>query len=227
MTVVRRIVSSLCLSLFFLSSATVHADDLLKRGKRIAEEGNRSPGSVACMECHRLHGGGMPSIGSPRIAGQTPVYIEHEILGVQKGTRYAPVMAGVVNNLSRNDIRAVARYYASVRTPKIPDVSPPDPALVALGKRIARKGLWKKNVPACVLCHGPDGRGVPPHFPYIKGQNKGYLLRQLVSFAFLKRKDDPQGLMRGIARRLTQKERKAVAEYFASLTPPAVAGRGK
>ncbi len=227
MTFVRRIVSTLILSLFLLSTMTVHAEDLLKRGKRIAEKGTGSTGSVACMECHRLNGGGMPSIGSPRIAGQASAYIEHEILGVQKGTRYAPVMAGVVDNLSKKDIRSVALYYASVRSPKLPDVSPPDQPLVALGKHIAQKGLWKKNIPACVLCHGPDGRGVPPHFPYIEGQNKGYLLRQLVSFAFLKRKDDPQGLMRGIARRLSQRERKAVAEYFASLTPPAVAGRGR
>ena len=169
----------------------------------------------------------MPSIGSPRIAGQSALYIEHEILGVQKGTRFAPIMAGVVKNLSKKDIRAVAQYYASVRTAKIPDVSSPDPTLVRLGEKIAQKGLWKNNIPACVLCHGPNGRGIPPHFPYIAGQNKGYLLRQLVSFAFLKRKDDPQGLMRGIARRLTQNERKAVAEYFASLMPPSAAGGTK
>lgn len=200
-------------------------EDLLSHGKKIAESGNGSPGVTACMECHRLDGGGMPSIGSPRIAGQTPTYIDHEIHGVQRGTRYAPIMAGVVNNLSDRDIRAVALYYASVRTPKLPDVSPPDPALVKMGERIAQRGLWKKNIPACVQCHGPNGRGIPPHFPYIEGQNKGYLLRQLMSFAFLKRKDDPQGLMRGIARRLTRKERKAVAEYFASLTPPPATGK--
>jgi cytochrome c553 len=166
----------------------------------------------------------MPLIGSPRIAGQPRSYIEHEILGVREGTRYAPIMAGVVSHLSRKEIRAVASWYAHVRAPKMPDVSPPDPTLVPLGKRIAQKGLWKKNVPACVLCHGPDGRGIPPHFPYIKGQNKSYLLRQLVAFAFLKRSDDPQGLMRGIARRLSPKERQAVAEYFSSLAPPPADG---
>ncbi|MGC8500962.1 MAG: c-type cytochrome [Leptospirillia bacterium] len=200
------------------------AGELENLGKRIAQEGNGSPGSIACMECHRLHGGGMPLIGSPRIAGQPQRYIEHEILGVRGGTRYAPIMAGVVSNLSRKEIRAVASWYAIVRTPKLPDVSPPDPTLLTLGKRIARKGMWRKNVPACVLCHGADGRGIPPHFPYIKGQNKGYLLRQLIAFAFLKRSDDPQGLMRGIARRLSPKERQAVAEYFSSLTPPPADG---
>ncbi len=198
---------------------------LFEAGKKIARAGTGKAGSIACMECHRLRGGGMPSIGSPRISGQSAIYIEHEILGVQQGTRYAPMMAGVVRDLSRKDIQAVARYYASVRSPKVAEISPPDPALVEIGRSIAQKGLWKKNIPACVLCHGPDGRGIPPHFPYIAGQNKGYLLRQLLSFAFLKRKDDPQGLMRGIARRLTHEERKAVAEYFASLSPPPAAGK--
>ena len=219
-----RTISALALPVFlFLSLAPLspaQAGSLIDKGRKIAQEGNDLPGSTACMECHRLHGGGMPSIGSPRIAGQPRQYIEHEILGVKAGTRYAPIMAGIVNNLSKKDIQAVAAWYASVRTPKLRDVSPYDPDLVKLGKRIALKGQWKKNVPACVLCHGPQGRGIPPHFPYIKGQNKGYILRQLVSFAFLKRADDPQGLMRGIARRLSPTERKAVAEYFASLTPP-------
>ena len=215
-------------AMFLLMLSTLpaaEAGSLIEKGKTIAREGNGLPGSTACMECHRFHGGGMPSIASPRIAGQPKKYIEHEILGVKAGTRFAPIMAGVVNNLSRSDIRAVAAWYASVRTPKLRDVSPYDPKLVALGKRIALKGEWKKNVPACVLCHGPQGRGIPPHFPYIKGQNKGYLLQQLMSFAFLKRADDPQGLMRGISRRLSLQERKAVAEYFASLTPPPADGQ--
>ena len=206
--------------LLLLLVSPVHGGDLLSWGKQIAREGTGAPGNIACMHCHRLNGGGMPSIGSPRIAGQTATYIDHEIRGVQQGTRFAPIMAGVVQNLSDRDIRAVSLYYSRVRTPKLKDVSPPDAILVRTGERIAQRGLWKKNIPACVQCHGPDGRGIPPHFPYIAGQNKGYLLSQLVSFAFLKRKDDPQGLMRGIAGRLTPRERKAVAEYFASLPPP-------
>jgi cytochrome c553 len=206
--------------LFFLLSTPADGEDLLARGKKIAREGNGVPGNIACMECHRLDGGGMPSIGSPRISGQTALYIEHEIHGVQNGSRYAPIMSGVLQPLTDRDIRAVALYYSNLRSPKRQDVSPPDPSLVKTGERIALRGLWKKNIPACVQCHGPEGRGIPPHFPYLAGQNKGYLLRQLVSFAFLKRKDDPQGLMRGIARRLTPRERKAVAEYFSSLNPP-------
>ncbi|MDA8111996.1 MAG: c-type cytochrome, partial [Nitrospiraceae bacterium] len=101
----------LILPIFLLLSwgmlSPAQAGSLIERGKKIAEEGNGLPGSTACMECHRLHGGGMPLIGSPRIAGQAQHYIEHEILGVKAGTRYAPIMAGVVNNLSRKDIQAV------------------------------------------------------------------------------------------------------------------------
>ena len=91
----------------------------------------------------------------------------------------------------------------------------------ALPSRVSGRGTF----PPASSVTAPEGRGIPPHFPYIKGQNKGYILRQLISFAFLKRADDPQGLMRGIARRLSQKERQAVAEYFASLTPPPADGQ--
>lgn len=195
-------------------------EDLLSFGKKIAMAGNGQKGSLGCMECHALNGQGMPAIGSPRIAGQDAHYIDHELHGVQNGTRYAPIMAGVVNTLSAREIRAVALYYASLTAPASPDSPRPDPKLVSAGEKIARRGLWARNIPACDLCHGPGGRGIPPHFPYIAGQNAPYLLRQLVSFAVLKRRDDPQGLMRGISGRMTMEERTAVAAYFSSLSPP-------
>ena len=208
----------------FSAPLKAEGDSLLDWGKHIAEAGNGDPGNTACMECHRLKGGGMPSIGAPRIAGQTRQYIVREIREVQKGKRYGPVMAGVVQNLSKHDIEAVAMYYAHSRTPKVRDVDSPSPSRIALGKRIAQRGLWQRNIPACMQCHGVNGSGVPPLFPYIAGQNRTYLMRQLIAYAFLERKDDPQGLMRGIARRLTAGERKAVAEYFASLPPPQANG---
>ena len=201
------------------------ADSLMAWGKHIAEAGNGMPGNTACMECHRLKGGGMPSIGGPRIAGQTGEYIAREIRETQQGKRYGPVMAGVVKNLSKRDIEAVATYYSRLDPPKVRDTEIPSPKLLLIGKRIAHRGLWKKNIPACVQCHGANGYGVPPLFPYIAGQNRTYLMRQLISYAFLERKDDPQGLMRGIARRLTPEERKAVSEYFSSLSPPRTSSR--
>jgi cytochrome c553 len=221
---------SLSLFLFFLISQTswvdpARAGDLFSWGEHIAEAGNGKPGNTACMECHRLKGGGMPSIGSPRISGQTVQYIEREISEVQKGARYGPVMAGVVQNLSPRDILAVATYYSKVRSPKLSDTETLSPERVRLGRQIAHQGLWKKDIPACVVCHGAGGYGVPPLFPYIAGQNRTYLMRQLIAYAFLERKDDPQGLMRGIARRLSPQERKAVAEYFSSLEPPSAGSR--
>ena len=212
-------IAMLSLTALLLLDSPGEGGDLLVLGKKIAQSGNGRAGSIACMECHRLDGEGMPSIGSPRISGQTATYIDHEIHGVQKGTRYAPIMAGVVRTLSDREIRAVALYYSKARAPKLPDILP-ERALLETGRQIAQRGLWKKEIPACVQCHGRNGRGIPPHFPYIAGQNASYLLRQLVSFAYLRRKDDPQGLMRGIAGRMTMQERKAVAEYFASLNPP-------
>ncbi len=193
---------------------------MISWGHTIAMQGNGLPGNTACAECHRINGGGMPSVGIPRIAGQTETYIYREIRGVQKGTRFSPYMDRIVLNLSKRDIHAVALYYSTVRTPKLHDPAEFDPSLATLGRRIAHRGLWERNIPACIICHGQDGRGIPPNFPYIAGQSKTYLLGQLFSFAVIKRKDDPEGLMRGIASRLTNREIKAVAQYFASLEPP-------
>ena len=121
---------------------------LIAWGHTIAMQGNGLPGNTACAECHRINGGGMPSVGIPRIAGQTETYIYREIRGVQKGTRYSPYMDGIVQNLSRRDIRAVALYYSTVRTPKLHDPAEFDPSLGELGRRIAHRGLWDRNIPA-------------------------------------------------------------------------------
>lgn len=213
--------------LLVLSGSPSRAEDLMAWGHTIAMGGNGLPGNTACAECHRINGGGMPSVGIPRIAGQTETYIYREIRGVQKKIRYSPYMAGVVANLSPRDIRAVALYYSAMKTPKLPDPAPFDPQLSALGRKIAHRGLWDRNIPACILCHGRGGRGVPPNFPYIAGQSKTYLMTQLISFAVLDRSDDPEGLMRGIASKLTTREIKAVAQYFASLDPPVLKNAGK
>jgi len=215
-----------CLAALFFPAAptsALAADDrasLISLGHLIAMKGNGLPGNTACAECHRINGGGMPSVGIPRIAGQTATYIYREVRGVQKGTRFSPFMDRIVENLSKRDIRAVALYYSTVRTPKLHDPAETDPSLQVLGRRIARRGLWDRNIPACILCHGEDGRGIPPNFPYIAGQSKTYLMQQIISFAVVERKDDPEGLMRGIASKLKNREIKAVAQYFASLTPP-------
>ena len=73
------------------------------------------------------------------------------------------------------------------------------------------------GLPACAGCHGPDGAGMPSQFPRLSGQFADYVETQLKLFRAGGRANDPNGMMRGVAARMSDQEMKAVAEYAAGL----------
>ena len=91
-------------------------------------------------------------------------------------------------------------------------VPPPDP------KRTTRERFAAHSaVPACAGCHGPTGAGIPAQYPRLGGQFADYIAVQLKAFKDGARANDPNGMMRGVAARMTEREMRAVAEYAAGL----------
>ena len=80
-----------------------------------------------------------------------------------------------------------------------------------------RGGIAASNVPACAGCHGPAGAGIPAQYPRLSGQFAEYVAAQLKGFREGARANDPNGVMRGVAARMTEREIRAVAEYAAGL----------
>ena len=70
---------------------------------------------------------------------------------------------------------------------------------------------------ACAGCHGPTGMGMPAQYPRISGQFAEYVELQLKAFRAGTRANDPNGMMRGVAVRMSDREIQAVAEYVAGL----------
>lgn len=68
--------------------------------------------SQVCAACHGADGNSA-SGDFPRIAGQYPDYIYNALQQYKSGKRKAPVMQGQVANLNREDMRALAAYFAS------------------------------------------------------------------------------------------------------------------
>ncbi len=86
------------------------------------------------------------------------------------------------------------------------------------GKNIVQQGNGKGAV-ACATCHGKQGQGdAAKGYPYLAGQPKGYLIKQLQDFA-AKRRENP--VMQPFASALSTEEIEAVAGYFAQLPLPA------
>ena len=85
---------------------------LLAPGKAIFEKGISAQGTLACITCHGAGAGGNAAF--PRLAGQHAAYLVKQMLVIQNALRSAPVMHGVIKDLTPDQMRAVALYLESV-----------------------------------------------------------------------------------------------------------------
>jgi len=182
----------------------------LAKGEKIAKQ--------VCAACHAADGNSVAAV-NPKLAGQFARYLQKQMdnfkaQGGKKALRENPIMAGMVAGLSDEDMGAVAAYFAA-QTLKPAAASDKD--LAAQGQKIWRGGIAARGVAACAGCHGPDGAGIPGVYPRLSGQFPEYLDAQLKLFRAGGRANDPSGMMRGVAARMTDEEIKAVAQYAAGL----------
>ena len=174
--------------------------------------------SQVCAACHAADGNS-PAAANPKLAGQFYEYLHRQLVNFKpqagkKAARENAVMAGMVANLSVADMQNVAAYYASQ---KLKPAAAKDKELAALGQKIYRGGNTATAVAACSGCHGPSGAGIPAQYPRISGQFAEYIEVQLKAFRSGTRSNDPNGMMRGVAGRMSDREIQAVAEYVAGL----------
>jgi cytochrome c553 len=120
----------------------------------------------------------------------------------------------MVANLSDADMKNLAAFYAGQ---KLKPAAAADKDLAALGQKLWRGGNLTTGVPACAGCHGPAGAGIPGQYPRLAGQYAEYVASQLKLFREGNRSNDPNGMMRGVAARMTEREIRAAAEYAAGL----------
>ena len=84
---------------------------LIARGKDLFEKGIASQPLPPCATCHGKNGEGGGEF--PRLAGQHAAYIVKQITVIQSFLRAAPVMHGIVKDMNRADMEAVAAYLQS------------------------------------------------------------------------------------------------------------------
>jgi cytochrome c553 len=85
---------------------------LIALGKRLFEEGVPARQIPPCASCHGPHADGMATF--PRLAGQHAPYLLRQLLVIQSALRTAPVMHGVVKDLTRDQMQAVVAYLESI-----------------------------------------------------------------------------------------------------------------
>lgn len=187
-------------------------------GSASAQDKAQGIASQLCAACHAADGNGTAP-ANPKIAGQFPAYLHKQLMdfkaqGGKKPARESAIMAGMVASLSEADMKGLAAFYAGQA---LRPSGAADKDLAALGQKIWRGGVAASGVPACAGCHGPAGAGMPNQFPRLAGQFAEYAVAQLKAFREGSRANDPNGMMRGVAARLSEREIRAVAEYAAGL----------
>jgi cytochrome c553 len=91
-----------------------HSGDaaLIAKGKIIFETGVPTRQIPPCATCHGAQAQGFASF--PRLAGQHAPYLLKQLLVIQNALRSAPVMHGIVKDLTKDQIQAVATYLESI-----------------------------------------------------------------------------------------------------------------
>ena len=181
------------------------------KGEAIYANGDASRNIPACVSCHGA-AGNSTIVQNPKLAAQHEAYIAKQLIDFKGPQRNNPIMSSIAKALTDAEVKNIAAYLnAQAQKPG----AAKNKDTVEIGKKIYRGGIAEKNVPACAGCHSPNGAGIPAQFARIGGQHQDYTVVQLTSFRSGARKNSPQ--MTSVAKRLSDDEIQAVADYVAGL----------
>lgn len=200
----RKLLASLAITLGLVG--TVHAQ----------VDGNPSAGREKAQVCAACHGqqGISAAPTFPNLAGQQPNYLFKQVVDIRDGVRPVPQMAGIVANLSDQDIADLAAYFANQPA----NLGQADPDLAQRGLELYKAGSLAKGIPACMACHTPTGEGInTARYPALSGQHPEYTVATLKAFANGERDNDPNAIMRDIASKMSDSDMEAVANYVYGL----------
>ncbi|KIF81557.1 c-type cytochrome [Noviherbaspirillum autotrophicum] len=193
-----------------VGSGRVHSSDVIVVPQMISEDRiSVGRGATLALRCTMCHGArGMSGANTPNLAGQNAESVYKQLRDFQSGHRISEIMAPHVRNLSDQDMRDLAAYYAD-----LPRLAPP-PTLVEQLRApvIVQIGSPMRNIPPCVSCHGGSDRKTAS--PTLDGEPAQYLHTQLAAFANGTRHNDIHGQMRNVVRQMTPEEIKAVVDYY-------------
>jgi cytochrome c553 len=209
------------------AGATANARADVANGETIYNQGKGD--TTACAGCHGEKALGMDAMEAPRLANIGQMYTIKQLDDYAAGKRNDPgngaVMNDVAKSLNVQDRLDVAAYLNTLEYA----TEPSDLKALAAegnkignprdGKTIMTKGI-KPLVPACQDCHGLSGRA--QNVPAIHYQKYVYLVNQLKRYRDGSRSNDKKiyknGIMRGIAKNLSDENIADISAYLTSVT---------
>lgn len=169
--------------------------------------------AVICSACHGADGNSINPIW-PNLAGQNAGYIVTQLQAFKSGSRNNPSMSPMAANLTDDDMKEIAAYYAA-QAPRIATITA---EAATPGEKLYRGGDAERGIPACMACHGPSGAGnAAANYPALRGQQIDYTVLQLKAYRDGTRDTDAQSMMRQTASRLTDDDMQNLARYVSAL----------
>jgi cytochrome c553 len=167
-------------------------------------------GATLGLQCTMCHGArGLSEADSPNLAGQYASAIFKQLKDYTSGARTSAIMSPRVANLTEQDMRDLAAYYAYL--PRLPGYHP---AAAGPAPRIVASGAPMRNIPPCASCHG--SLDYKTGSAWLEGESPVYLRNQLEAFASGARHNDISQQMRNIARGMSHAEIEEAAQYYAN-----------
>jgi cytochrome c553 len=166
--------------------------------------------AATCQACHGANGNST-NPEWPSLAALGADYIADQLNNFKTGKRSSPVMMPMTVNLTANDMADLGMYFDSLTNTGLEA----DPSFWAAGEKLYRGGDQARGIPACMACHGATGKGnEPAKFPALRGQQSGYVIKQLNDYASGTRTSGPNGIMQTIAKRLSADDIRNLASYL-------------
>ena len=175
----------------------------------------------ACSVCHGKEGRATNAGYFPRIAGKPAGYLYNQLQNFKAGRRRNEAMNHLVQHLSDDYLRDIARYFAELDLP-YPPAQPHTltPAQRSVAERLVFDGVPDRKIPSCVSCHGQQMAGMQPAMPGLLTLPSDYLIGQLGAWRTGQRKAMAPDCMAEIAKRLNTEEIGAVARWLSAQTLP-------
>jgi cytochrome c553 len=152
----------------------------------------------ACAGCHGQNG--TPTDATiPVIWGQQSSYLYKQLHNYKSSDRGNPVMSAVVKDISLQDLRTLANYFA---------------AKSWSSARPASAATDPEGIVMCRACHMPNFEGGPPA-PRLAGLSYEYLIAAMRNFANGERTNNLD--MPAFMAALGERQRDAIARFLAGL----------
>jgi cytochrome c553 len=169
------------------------------RAQTIAEQ------AALCAACHGENG--VPQQPStPIIWGQNQGYLYLQLRDYQRGTRKNEQMSSLSSALSREEMMALAEYFAQRPWPNLQQPSAPE--------AVAAQAIGANTSVGCTGCHLEHYLGAGT-VPRLSGQREDYLARTMTEFRNRARGNNPG--MSDLMMVTSQEQIAALAHYLAGL----------